>query len=160
MPGDKVDAAHVRGAGTCGLVPATACNSAVQHRARAVGRCGEGRAEEHPRVVYNLELSRGCVRACMYRTRRTDGARRSRISWEKSMKRTAQELADFVGGELRGDGRAVIDAVASLRNAEPSDLSYAEEKFKHEVENSRAGCIIVQSGDWPSKTVIIALNPK
>jgi len=76
------------------------------------------------------------------------------------MKRTAQELADFVGGELRGDGRTVIDAVASLRNAGPNDLSYAEEKFKHDVENSRAGCIIVQSGNWPSKTIITALNPK
>src|SRR5262249_46506069 len=75
-------------------------------------------------------------------------------------KRTAQELADFVGGELRGDGRTVIDAVASLKNAGPNDLSYAEEKFKHDVENSRAGCIIVQSGNWPSKTIITTLNPK
>jgi UDP-3-O-[3-hydroxymyristoyl] glucosamine N-acyltransferase len=76
------------------------------------------------------------------------------------MKRTAQEVADFVGGQLQGDGPAVIDSVASLRNAGRNDLSYAEDKLKHEVENSRAGCIIVQSGDWPSKTIIIALNPK
>jgi len=76
------------------------------------------------------------------------------------MNRTAQELADYVRGQLKGNARAMIDGVASLRNAGPNDLSYADEKFKHEVENTRAGCIIVQSGDWPSKNVIIALNPK
>ena len=76
------------------------------------------------------------------------------------MNRTAQELADYVRGELKGDARVAIDGVASLRNAGPNDLSYADEKFKLDVENSRAGCIIVRSGDWPSKTVIIAANPK
>ena len=76
------------------------------------------------------------------------------------MKRTAQELADYVSGELRGDGLAVLDSVASLKNAGPTDLSYAEEKFKDEVGESHAGCVIVQSGDWPSKTVIVARNPK
>src|SRR5262245_51007508 len=78
----------------------------------------------------------------------------------KSMKRTAQQLADYVGGNLRGNASAVLDSVASLKNAGPNDLSYAEEKFAAEVERSRAGCIIVQSGDWPLQTVIIARNPK
>ena len=76
------------------------------------------------------------------------------------MKRTAQQLADYVGGNLRGNANAMLDSVASLKNAGPNDLSYAEEKFAAEVEKSRAGCIIVQSGDWPSKTVITARNPK
>src|SRR5262249_58974630 len=39
-------------------------------------------------------------------------------------------------------------------------VSYAEEKFYAEAELSQAGCIIVGSGDWPLKTVIIAANPK
>jgi UDP-3-O-[3-hydroxymyristoyl] glucosamine N-acyltransferase len=76
------------------------------------------------------------------------------------MKRSAQEVADYVGGELRGDGRAEIETVASLKNARAKDLSYAEEKFKDAVESSEAGCVIVQSGDWPGKTIIIARNPK
>jgi UDP-3-O-[3-hydroxymyristoyl] glucosamine N-acyltransferase len=76
------------------------------------------------------------------------------------MKRTAKEIADYIGGDLRGDGLAVIDSVASLKNAGPSDLTYAEEKFYPEVTQSHAGCVILQSGDLPSKTVIVAKNPK
>ena len=47
-----------------------------------------------------------------------------------------------------------------MNNAGPDDLSYAEEKFHGGVGLSRAGCVIVGSGEWPSKTVIIARNPK
>lgn len=76
------------------------------------------------------------------------------------MKRTAQEVAGFVGGTLRGDPSIVLDSVASLQNAGPGDLSYADEKFQQEVASSRAGCVIVRSGEFPSKTVILARNPK
>jgi len=76
------------------------------------------------------------------------------------MKRTAQEIAEYVGGELRGDGAAVLDSVASLKNAGPADLSYAEEKFYDEVARTRAGCVIVRSGEFPSRNVIVARNPK
>ena len=57
------------------------------------------------------------------------------------MKRTAQEIAEFVGGELQGNGNAVLDSIASLKNAGPSDLTYAEEKFHGDVADSRAGCV-------------------
>jgi UDP-3-O-[3-hydroxymyristoyl] glucosamine N-acyltransferase len=76
------------------------------------------------------------------------------------MKRSAQEVAAHIGGQLRGDGGAVLDSVASLKNAGPNDLSYAEEKFEADVQKSRAGCVIVRSGEWPLTTVIIAKNPK
>jgi len=76
------------------------------------------------------------------------------------MKRTAQEIAVYVGGELRGDGLTELESIASLKNAGPADLSYAEEKFHDEVPRSRAGCVIVRSGDRQSKTVIIVENPK
>jgi UDP-3-O-[3-hydroxymyristoyl] glucosamine N-acyltransferase len=76
------------------------------------------------------------------------------------MKRTAQEIADYVGGELHGDALAVLNSIASLKNAGPRDLSYAEEKFQEDVGASAAGCVIVQSGYWPSKTVILSHNPK
>src|SRR3989442_12317906 len=76
------------------------------------------------------------------------------------MKRTAQEIADYVGGELRGDPAVVLDSIASLRNAGPSDLSYAEEKGQNNVNRSHAGCVLVRSGEFPSKTVIAVPNPK
>jgi UDP-3-O-[3-hydroxymyristoyl] glucosamine N-acyltransferase len=76
------------------------------------------------------------------------------------MKRTALELAEYVQGELTGEGGVVIESVASLKNAGPADLSYADEKFENEVATTRAGCVIVRSGYWPSKTVIAAQNPK
>jgi UDP-3-O-[3-hydroxymyristoyl] glucosamine N-acyltransferase len=76
------------------------------------------------------------------------------------MKRTVMEIASQIGGELHGDGSAIIDSIASLKNAGPADLSYAEEKFQHEVAESHAGCVIVRSGEFPSRTVILAKNPK
>jgi UDP-3-O-[3-hydroxymyristoyl] glucosamine N-acyltransferase len=76
------------------------------------------------------------------------------------MKRTAQEIADYVGGELRGNGLTVIEFVASLKNAGPADLSYAEEKYQDDVAESLAGCVVVGSGQIPGKTVIAAKNPK
>ena len=59
------------------------------------------------------------------------------------MKRTAQEIADYVGGELRGDPAVVLDSIASLKNAGPSDLSYAEEKGQNNVNRSHAGCVLL-----------------
>jgi len=76
------------------------------------------------------------------------------------MKRTAEELAAFVGGELKGNGKTIIESVASLTNARPSDLSYAEEKFHGDVKTSVAGCVIVKSGEFPERTIIVANNPK
>jgi UDP-3-O-[3-hydroxymyristoyl] glucosamine N-acyltransferase len=76
------------------------------------------------------------------------------------MKRTAREIAEYVGGELRGDAGRFIDSIASLKNAKPSDLSYAEEKFQSEVAASGAGCILVRSVGWPQQTVIAVKNPK
>jgi UDP-3-O-[3-hydroxymyristoyl] glucosamine N-acyltransferase len=76
------------------------------------------------------------------------------------MKRTAQEIAAHVGGDLRGNGSTVIESVASLKNAGAADLSYAEEKYQDDVAASRAGCVIVSSGQFPSKTIIAAKNPK
>ena len=76
------------------------------------------------------------------------------------MKRTAQEIADYIGGELRGSASVTLGSVASLKNAAASDLSYAEEKFYEEVRSSRAGCVIVAGGEFSGRTVIIVRNPK
>ena len=70
------------------------------------------------------------------------------------------QIAELVGGEIHGDEAAVIESVASLKNAGPQDLTYAEAKFRDEITQSRAGCIIVQSGPVHGKTVIAVTNPK
>jgi UDP-3-O-[3-hydroxymyristoyl] glucosamine N-acyltransferase len=76
------------------------------------------------------------------------------------MKQTTQQVASLVNGELRGRPDIVLEHVASLKNATPSDLSYAEDKFLADARSSRAGCIFVQSGEFPGQTVIIVQNPK
>jgi UDP-3-O-[3-hydroxymyristoyl] glucosamine N-acyltransferase len=76
------------------------------------------------------------------------------------MKRTAQEIARYVSGELRGDSNMLLESVASLKNAGPSDLSYAEERFQDDLMQSRAGCVIVASGEFELRTVILVRNPK
>ena len=76
------------------------------------------------------------------------------------MKLTTQQLADFLGGELKGKPDAVLGSVASLKNAGPADLTYAEEKFQDEARSSQAGCILVKSGDFPGQNVIVVRNPK
>jgi len=76
------------------------------------------------------------------------------------MKQTTQQLAALVDGQLKGRPDIVLQAVASLKSAGPSDLTYAEEKFHAEAQASRAGCILVQSGEFPNQTVILVRNPK
>jgi UDP-3-O-[3-hydroxymyristoyl] glucosamine N-acyltransferase len=76
------------------------------------------------------------------------------------MKQTSLQIAEFLRGELKGRRDVVLQSVASLRNAGPADLSYAEEKFHAEARASRAGCILVRSGDFPGQTVIVVSNPK
>ncbi len=76
------------------------------------------------------------------------------------MKHTTQEIADYIGGELRGSGDVSLTSVASLKNAAPADLSYAEEKFHEEVKTSGAGCVIVRGGEFGGRCVIVARNPK
>jgi UDP-3-O-[3-hydroxymyristoyl] glucosamine N-acyltransferase len=76
------------------------------------------------------------------------------------MKRTTQQLGELLGGVLKGQPDAVLEAVASLRNAGPRDLSYAEEKFYGDARQSKAGCILVRSGDLPGQNIILVSNPK
>ena len=80
------------------------------------------------------------------------------------MNQTAIELADWLGGELHGPPDVVLKSVASLKNAGPSDLTYADDKFHAEAKASRAGCILVRSGagsgEFDGQTTIHVKNPK
>jgi UDP-3-O-[3-hydroxymyristoyl] glucosamine N-acyltransferase len=79
------------------------------------------------------------------------------------MTQTAQQIAAIVQGQLHGRGDIVLAAVASLKNAGPRDLSYAEARFHDDAAKSRAGCVIV-SQSWnvtnPDRCVIVTGNPK
>jgi UDP-3-O-[3-hydroxymyristoyl] glucosamine N-acyltransferase len=78
------------------------------------------------------------------------------------MKQTPRQIAELIHGELSGPEDLVLTSVASLKNAGPSDLSYAEAKFLNDALQSRAGCLIVPTGTAPpaNRAVIIAKNPK
>jgi UDP-3-O-[3-hydroxymyristoyl] glucosamine N-acyltransferase len=76
------------------------------------------------------------------------------------MKRTTLQLAELLGGVLKGRPDVVLEGVASLRNAGPADLTYAEEKFYDNARQSRAGCILVNSGEFPGQDIIVVSNPK
>lgn len=76
------------------------------------------------------------------------------------MKRTTREIAEYIDGKLTGDPDIALDSIASLKNANGSDLSYADEKFYPDVAHSQAGCVIVRSGEFPGRTIIAVRNPK
>lgn len=81
------------------------------------------------------------------------------------MNQTSRQIADLVHGELTGPEDIVLTSVASLKNAGPSDLSYAEAKFHGDAIQSKAGCLILSSGasgtsPLTNRTVIVAKNPK
>jgi len=79
------------------------------------------------------------------------------------MRQTAQQIAVLVRGQLIGRSELILESVASLKNAGPADLSYAEAKFQADAAGSKAGCVIVPEPwhtEHPGRTVIIAKNPK
>ncbi len=76
------------------------------------------------------------------------------------MKRTAGEVADFLGVEVSGDSAAVIEGIASLEDAGAGDLSYAESRYLDRVSASSAACVLVPDGDFGSRTTIAVANPK
>ena len=74
--------------------------------------------------------------------------------------KTAREIADFVGGTLTGNADQEIDTVGSLEHAETGALAYAEGGYLDRVQSTGASCILVPSGDFPDRTVIVVDNPR
>lgn len=74
--------------------------------------------------------------------------------------RTAQEIADHVGGVLHGDGAVEIHTVGSLERAGDGMLAYAEGSHLAEVASAGAACILVPEGDVPDRTVIVVDKPR
>ena len=81
------------------------------------------------------------------------------------MKRTAGELAAFLGGQLSGNSDVSVESVAELDAAGPGDLTYAESRFVDRVASTGASCVLISQNDLPDggfdqTTTIIVANPK
>ncbi len=75
------------------------------------------------------------------------------------MKRV-QEIADLVSGTVQGDAGVEIRTVGSLERAGAGALAYAEGKYLQKVPESAASCVLVASGDFPGRTVIVVDKPR
>ena len=74
--------------------------------------------------------------------------------------KTTREIANFVGGTLKGDADRQIHGVGSLDHAGVGALAYAETGHLDRVPACRASCILVPAGDFPERTVIVVENPR
>ena len=74
--------------------------------------------------------------------------------------KTAQEIADFLGGTLHGNGSVAIQSVGSLERGAEGTLAYAEGKHVQEVASTRASCVLVPSGNFPDRTHIVVEHPR
>jgi UDP-3-O-[3-hydroxymyristoyl] glucosamine N-acyltransferase len=78
------------------------------------------------------------------------------------MTRTANELAQFLGCTLEGDGSAHLSGVAAPDSAGSSDLIYVDSaKHLDRAEASAAACAVISPGiELAGKTLLRAANPK
>ena len=74
--------------------------------------------------------------------------------------KTVQEIADFVGGTLHGNGSTKLNSVGSLKHATTGDLTYAETTYLDRVKTTKASCILIPTGEFPDHTVIAVDNPR
>ncbi len=59
--------------------------------------------------------------------------------------KTVAELADLCGAELEGEGTRIVEGVASLSEATPSDVSFfANPRYKDDLLHTRAGAVLVR----------------
>ena len=74
---------------------------------------------------------------------------------------TLAELAARVGGLVDGDGGLVVDGVAPLEDASPSQISFfANRKYRKAFEASRAGAVIVEPDEQaPVGRTVLRASP-
>jgi UDP-3-O-[3-hydroxymyristoyl] glucosamine N-acyltransferase len=74
---------------------------------------------------------------------------------------TASEIAQRLGGTLRGDGGRVIRDVAKIEEAGPTDLSFiANVKYVRYLDETRAGALLVTTGmKAEGRTLIEVADP-
>lgn len=73
---------------------------------------------------------------------------------------TVQEIADFVGGRVHGDGALEIRTVGSLEQATRGTLAYAEGRHLARVDSTAASCVLIPDVEPPERTVIVVARPR
>ena len=76
--------------------------------------------------------------------------------------RTVADLAEFLGGTILGDGAAILTSVASIEEAGPGAVTFAEnDRHFARAEASPATCVIVGRGmESEQKTIIQVEDPR
>ncbi|MBN1344391.1 MAG: UDP-3-O-(3-hydroxymyristoyl)glucosamine N-acyltransferase [Phycisphaerae bacterium] len=68
-----------------------------------------------------------------------------------TVKRTLAELAEIVGGEVRGDGGLAVTGVAAIDQAGPDDVTWvADPRYAEALAKSRAGAVVAANGFEPT----------
>lgn len=77
-------------------------------------------------------------------------------------KMTSEELANFLGARMDGDGGVLVAGIAAPEDARSEDLIYVEApKHKERAEKSAARCVIVAEGiQLRGKTTLAVAQPK
>jgi len=77
------------------------------------------------------------------------------------IKKTLQEVADHIGGRVRGDGSVVISGLAPLEGAGPDKITFlANPKYAAKVAETRAGGVLMApGGEGYGRNVIELDNP-
>jgi len=77
------------------------------------------------------------------------------------MTKTLQELAEYLGGVVRGDGSLKITGLAPLDNAGPGTLTFlANPKYAAKVAETGADAVLMApGGNSYGKTVLELANP-
>ncbi len=75
--------------------------------------------------------------------------------------KTLQELADYLGGVVRGDGLLKVNGLAPLEGAGPDKITFlANPKYASKVADTKAGCVLmVPGGESYGRNVIEIANP-
>lgn len=76
------------------------------------------------------------------------------------MECTLRELADLVGGVVKGDDSVLIRGVSGLKEAGPDEITFlANPKYETFVNDTRAAAIIMEKERETGKPLIITGNP-
>ncbi len=77
------------------------------------------------------------------------------------MTKTLQEVSEFIGGELLGDGNIEIHGVAGIKEAVPGEITFvANMKYRAEMSKTRASAIIVgEDIESAERAIIRVKNP-
>jgi UDP-3-O-[3-hydroxymyristoyl] glucosamine N-acyltransferase len=81
---------------------------------------------------------------------------------EATMKRTAGELAAYLGAEIKGDSGCELRGVAAPDGAKSTDLIYVDSpRHAERAAKSPANCVLAEPGtQFPGKVVISVREPK